>query len=176
MLCVVIFSVFVVLFPKGGMLRFYLEPARSKGRCLGYEAIAAGALATKLLLPLPWLRSYYCRCLDYEGIAAVALTTKLLLPLATKLLLPLPWLRSSAPSSTDAIGTARSHAATAMSAHSMPGVSYPAHPCRALLLYTMSTVSFLFSRQMPEHLVRRYSERVMFLYIGIASISESSSI
>ena len=100
MLCVVIFSVFMVLFPKGGMLRFYLEPARSKGRCLGYEAIAAGALATKLfcrcldyeaiaavalatklLLPVPWLRSYCCRCLGYEAITAVALTTKVLLPL-----------------------------------------------------------------------------------------------
>ena len=26
--CVVIFSVFMVLLPEGGMLRFYLEPAR----------------------------------------------------------------------------------------------------------------------------------------------------
>ena len=28
MLCVVIFSVFMVLLPERGMLRFYLEPAR----------------------------------------------------------------------------------------------------------------------------------------------------
>ena len=29
MLCVVIFIVFMVLLPEGGMLRFYLEPART---------------------------------------------------------------------------------------------------------------------------------------------------
>ena len=75
MLCVVIFSVFMVLFPKGGMLRFYLEPARSKGRCLGYEAIAAGALATKL----------FCRCLDYEAIAALGYEAIAAVALATKL-------------------------------------------------------------------------------------------
>ena len=47
---VVIFSVFMVLLPEGGMLRFYLKPARSVRRVFSNETYGV-CVATKYHLP-----------------------------------------------------------------------------------------------------------------------------